>query len=147
MSNKTEDIDDIIKHRLRKFTENNLYRSSAEHWLETGKVSGSFRSSLHGMIEDYAGRKCMGMNQTIELLDQHNNRLLEENERLKKGDFRGELITAQEEKWKLNATIKELVEGIELNIKRLSDPNCETSSVIHGLKARQYPDCTNGSTP
>lgn len=51
---KEEILDELIEGHLRQFTEQTLFRASAERWMQTGKASGSFRASLHAMLQEYA---------------------------------------------------------------------------------------------
>lgn len=50
---KRELMDDLIYEHLHRFSENNPFRASLDHFRETGKPSGSFRDALHALLEEY----------------------------------------------------------------------------------------------
>lgn len=54
IQDRVEHYDSLIDKHLKKFTENNLFSASLQHFTETGKASGSFRESLHKMMGEVA---------------------------------------------------------------------------------------------
>lgn len=49
---ESPDFDALLEKHLHKFTENNLFRASLLHFVETGKASGSWRSALIEMVSE-----------------------------------------------------------------------------------------------
>lgn len=53
---KKTTMDSLIYTHLRRFSEVGTFRSSLDHFRETGNASGSFRDALHSMMEEYASQ-------------------------------------------------------------------------------------------
>jgi len=47
-------MDELIHRHLNRYTEDNLFRSSLDHWIKHHHANGSWRMSLHEMMEEYA---------------------------------------------------------------------------------------------
>ena len=48
-----EKMDELIERRLSKFTFPGCHRASLEHFMETGKASGSLRTELHALLVEF----------------------------------------------------------------------------------------------
>lgn len=95
MKTKEEIKDDLIKDHLFKFI-GQLFLSSAEHFLATGKPSGSFRQSLHEMLDSYASHLS---ERVKELEDKH---------KIELSNYAYQMDMAKRERDKAEARIKEL---------------------------------------
>jgi septal ring factor EnvC (AmiA/AmiB activator) len=62
--------DELIIEHLGRCTENNLFKASVEHWLATGKASGSFRAFLHSMMEDHTKQQITSLESQLKERDE-----------------------------------------------------------------------------
>lgn len=74
---RRENLDAFIHEHLGRFGENNLFRASLDHFRESGKPSGSFRASLHAMLDEYAKEQTSLLKEENEALKER-QRYLEE---------------------------------------------------------------------
>jgi chromosome segregation ATPase len=110
--NKRDTMDRLIDEHLIRFTENNSFKSSAEHWLQSGKMSGSFRASLHLLMEEYTSLKESGeIEQLRKELDERNGYYESKIEKLQA------IISANHTQWEQDQTTinqqKEQIERLE----------------------------------
>jgi chromosome segregation ATPase len=63
-----QQMDNLILQHLKPFSEQGLYRASLDHFRETGKPSGTFRESLHELMDAYCKSQ-------LSLLQEENNYL------------------------------------------------------------------------